>query len=71
MPLAEKGVRTPHQFVKWFRKGRYPSEGSGANSIRGRLAGFSALSVRDGIRRRAPHSTVATCSSCSSQTCRF
>jgi hypothetical protein len=26
MPLAEKGVRTPHQFVKRFCKGRYPSE---------------------------------------------
>jgi hypothetical protein len=23
MPLAEKGVRTPHQFVKRFCKGRY------------------------------------------------
>ena len=36
-------------------------EGSGANSSqgRGRLC-FAALSVRDGVKRRAPHSTVPT-----------
>jgi hypothetical protein len=46
-------------------------EGSGANSSqeRGWLS-FSVLSVRNGVKRRAPHSTVPTCSPCDSRICR-
>jgi hypothetical protein len=46
-------------------------KGSGANSSQRRgWLGLSVLSVRDGLTRRAPHSTVPTCSAWNSQTCR-
>ena len=45
--------------------------GSGANSRQGRgLLGFAALSARDGVKRRAPRSTVLTWSLCNHRACR-
>jgi serine/threonine protein kinase len=36
-----------------------PKKGSGAKSVQGRgWLGFSGLSVRDGLKRRAPHSSA-------------
>jgi hypothetical protein len=38
--------------------------------FQGEVGWASVLSLRDGLKLRAPHSTVATCSACNYRTCR-